>query len=91
MNYLFLKFEIAMSLDLSKGCRNYKILLETLIGEAEDQPFKGQLAICYVILHRVCAHKTYWYDETEGNGIAGVCLKDGQFECWNKSRHPFNN
>jgi hypothetical protein len=34
---------------------------------------------------RLClGHKTYRYDEKEGNGITGVRLKKGKFECWNE-------
>ena len=66
-----------------QGKRNYVILKKTLVGEAADEMEQGQRAICWVIYNRVVGHKTYWYDEKEGNTIAGVCLKRGQFECWN--------
>jgi hypothetical protein len=76
-----------MSLDLnvhtSQGSRNYDILLKTLIGEAASEPEQGQRAICQVIGNRVRGNKIYWYDEKEGNNIAGVCLAKYQFECWN--------
>ncbi|XP_046449320.1 uncharacterized protein LOC124197814 [Daphnia pulex] len=77
-----------MSLDLDdstkEGRRNYDILKKTFVGEAAGEIEQGQRAICWVIYNRVLGHKTYWYEEKEGNGIAGVCLKKGQFECWNE-------
>ena len=77
-----------MDLDINneQGKRNHDILAKTLVGEAADESEIGQRAICWVIYNRVKGNKTYWYDEDEGNTIAGVCLKDKQFECWNKGK-----
>lgn len=76
---------MSLSLDVTtkQGKRNYEILLKTLIGEAVGESENGLRAICWVIYHRVLANQSYWYDSSEGNNIAGVCLAPGQFECWN--------
>ena len=80
-----------MNLDVNnkQGRRNHDILAKTLVGEAADESEIGQRAICWVIYNRVKGNKIYWYDESEGNTIAGVCLKDQQFECWNKSKYSW--
>jgi hypothetical protein len=79
-----------MSTDLNvnnkQGKRNYDILLKTVFGEANGEDEIGQRAVCWVIYNRVKGNKTYWYDASEGNTIAGVCLKDQQFECWNAGK-----
>lgn len=75
-----------LNVQTRQGRRNYDILQKTLVGEAAGETEKGQRAVCWVIYNRVKGNKTYWYDTNEGNTIAGVCLKKGQFECWNEGK-----
>ncbi|MCC9623924.1 cell wall hydrolase [Thalassospira sp. MA62] len=59
-----------------------EILARTLYGEARGEDLAGIEAVACVILNRVKFAKArgrYWW----GNDVAGVCLKPGQFSCWN--------
>lgn len=53
------------------------IAARTIYGEARGEAMAGKVAVAHVILNRV-AKKT-WY----GKSIRDVCLKPGQFSCWN--------
>ena len=58
------------------------ILARTLYGEARGEELAGIEAVACVILNRVAFAKArgrYWW----GNTMAEVCLKPGQFSCWN--------
>uniref|UniRef100_A0A914P6K6 Cell wall hydrolase SleB domain-containing protein n=1 Tax=Panagrolaimus davidi TaxID=227884 RepID=A0A914P6K6_9BILA len=57
------------------------ILKKTVFMEARGEPADGQAAVVYVIVTRARLNKPYW----GGSKIADVCLKPGQFECWNSS------
>ncbi|OKH89136.1 cell wall hydrolase [Thalassospira sp. TSL5-1] len=58
------------------------ILARTLYGEARGEELAGIEAVAAVIVNRVAFAKArggYWW----GNDIVSVCLKKGQFSCWN--------
>lgn len=60
-----------------------EILARTLYGEARGEDLAGIEAVACVILNRVAFAKSrgrYWW----GNSIKQVCLKPGQFSCWNE-------
>ena len=52
----------------------------TIWGEAEGEPWKGKLAVGWVIKNRVTANRSYF-----GKGYVGVVLKRKQFSCFNKT------
>ncbi|WP_254424069.1 cell wall hydrolase [Thalassospira marina] len=59
------------------------ILARTIYGEARGEDLAGMEAIAAVVLNRVAFSKArggYWW----GNDIVAVCLKKGQFSCWNE-------
>ena len=59
-----------------------EVLARTLYGEARGEELAGIEAVASVILNRVAFAKArgrYWW----GNDIKSVCLKPGQFSCWN--------
>ena len=61
-----------------------EILARTLYGEARGEELAGIEAVACVILNRVAFAKLrgrYWW----GNDIKSVCLKSGQFSCWNQA------
>ncbi|CAG0895354.1 unnamed protein product [Cyprideis torosa] len=62
---------------LSSNAQN--VLAATVYEEARGEPKKGQTAVVHVIRNRVNANREYW----GGGTVEGVCLKEGQFECWN--------
>lgn len=55
------------------------IFAKTIYAEARGEPLEGQKWVGWVIKNRAYAHRSYW----GGSTIEGVCLKPGQFECWN--------
>ncbi len=55
-----------------------EIVAKTIYGEARDCGILDKLAVGAVIRERVL-RPGYWGDSWES-----VCLKEGQFECWNK-------
>ncbi len=61
-----------------------EVLARTLYGEARGEELAGIEAVACVILNRVAFAKSrgrYWW----GNSIKQVCLKPGQFSCWNEA------
>ena len=61
-------------------------LARTLYGEARGESLSGKVAVANAILNRVKAdlwndNKPDWW----GEGVEGVCLKPGQFSCWNEN------
>ncbi|MET4731497.1 N-acetylmuramoyl-L-alanine amidase [Thalassospira sp. MBR-102] len=59
-----------------------EVLARTLYGEARGEGLPGIEAVACVILNRVAFAKArgrYWW----GSTVAQVCLKPGQFSCWN--------
>jgi N-acetylmuramoyl-L-alanine amidase len=58
---------------------DFDCLRRTVYGEARGQPFRGQIAVAWVVLNRARHPSITWW----GEGIAGVCLKAKQFSCWN--------
>ena len=59
-----------------------EVLARTLYGEARGEGLPGIEAVACVILNRVAFAKArgrYWW----GNTVSQVCLKPGQFSCWN--------
>jgi N-acetylmuramoyl-L-alanine amidase len=63
---------------LDRNSEDYKILLKTIYAEARGEAEEGQRAVAWVIKNRADLNREYW----GGNTIAGVCKKQGQFECW---------
>lgn len=62
--------------------RDAEILARTLYGEARGEELAGIEAVASVILNRVAFARQrgrYWW----GNDVKSVCLKPGQFSCWN--------
>ncbi|CAF3012275.1 unnamed protein product [Rotaria socialis] len=55
------------------------VFRKTIYAEARGEPIDGQIWVAWVIKNRVRLNKDYW----GGNSIKDVCLKPGQFECWN--------
>ncbi len=58
------------------------VLARTLYGEARGEGLTGIEAVACVIVNRVAFAKArgrYWW----GNTVSQVCLKPGQFSCWN--------
>jgi len=60
------------------------ILVRTLYGEARGEPRAGQVAVAWTVLNRARADlhgdgRPDWW----GEGVAGVCLKQWQYSCWN--------
>ena len=61
------------------------IFARTLWGEVRGESHAGKIAVAWVIRNRMEIDlgndgKPDWW----GEGIAGVCKKQGQFSCWNK-------
>lgn len=56
---------------------NIDTVARTLYGEARNQGAEGQQAVANVIMNRLA--KKSWYGATP----YGVCMKPGQFSCWN--------
>ena len=59
-----------------------EVLARTLYGEARGEGLPGIEAVACVILNRVAFAKArgrYWW----GSTVSQVCLKPGQFSCWN--------
>jgi N-acetylmuramoyl-L-alanine amidase len=61
--------------------RDLDTLARTIYGEARGEGEFGMQAVACVIMNRVhaSAKKPQWW----GVGIDGVCLKPGQYSCWN--------
>ncbi len=55
------------------------VFKRTIYAEARGESVTGQQAVAFVIKNRAQLNRPYW----GGNSIKNVCLKDGQFECWN--------
>uniref|UniRef100_A0A914W970 Cell wall hydrolase SleB domain-containing protein n=1 Tax=Plectus sambesii TaxID=2011161 RepID=A0A914W970_9BILA len=55
------------------------VFAKTVYAEARGEPVEGQVWVAWVIKNRARMNRGYW----GGNTIKGVCLKKGQFECWN--------
>ena len=59
-----------------------EIFAKTLYGEARGESLTGIEAVANVILNRhkkaLFQHRTWW-----GKTISEICLKPGQFSCWN--------
>jgi spore germination cell wall hydrolase CwlJ-like protein len=71
--------ELAALADVSPA----DILARTLYGEARGEDLAGIEAVACVIMNRVALAQCrggYWW----GNDVVQVCLKAGQFSCWNK-------
>lgn len=58
---------------------DFDALRRTVYGEARGEPFRGQVAVAWVVLNRARHPTVTWW----GEGIAGVCLAPKQFSCWN--------
>jgi len=56
-----------------------EVFAKTLYAEARGEPVEGRIWVAWVIKNRARMNKTYW----GGSSIKSVCLKEGQFECWN--------
>lgn len=61
-----------------------EIMARTLYGEARGEPWRGKIAVAWVIRNRAETdlgrdNRPDWW----GEGVAGVCLKPWQFSCWN--------
>lgn len=56
-----------------------EIIAKTLYGEARNQGYQGQQAVCNVIFNRT-AKPSWW-----GANPRQVCLHPYQFSCWNES------
>jgi len=61
-----------------------EIFVRTVFGEARGEPWRGKIAVAWVIRNRAELdlgrdNRPDWW----GEGIAGVCLKPWQFSCWN--------
>jgi len=61
------------------GLSEREVYAKTLYGEARGESERGQEAVAWVIKNRANKNRDYW----GGGSIKGVCLKPGQFECWN--------
>jgi N-acetylmuramoyl-L-alanine amidase len=55
-----------------------EIHARTIWGEARGEPFRGKLAVAWVIRNRVQRPQRF------GEGYEGVCLRPKQFSCWNE-------
>ncbi|CAF1544318.1 unnamed protein product [Rotaria magnacalcarata] len=55
------------------------VFRKTIYAEARGEPTDGQIWVAWVIKNRVRLNRDYW----GGDSIKDVCLKSGQFECWN--------
>ncbi len=66
-------------MSLSRGSRDFQVLLDTIFAEARGESEQGQRAVAWVIKNRADMNRPYW----GGGSIADVCLRPGQFECWN--------
>jgi len=56
-----------------------EVYAKTVYAEARGEIPEGQLWVAWVIKNRAGLDKSYW----GGRTIKGVCLHQGQFECWN--------
>uniref|UniRef100_A0A336MH48 CSON001617 protein n=1 Tax=Culicoides sonorensis TaxID=179676 RepID=A0A336MH48_CULSO len=54
------------------------VFAKTVYAEARGEPEEGQRWVAWVIKNRADMKRDYW-----GYTIKEVCLKPGQFECWN--------
>ncbi|CAF1560127.1 unnamed protein product [Didymodactylos carnosus] len=55
------------------------VFYQTIYAEAQGECEEGQKWVAWVIMNRAQLDKDYW----GGKSIKDVCLKGGQFECWN--------
>lgn len=55
---------------------------KTIIGEAREESFRGQVAVAWVIRNR--AQDPGWWG---GPDWESVCLEDWQFSCWNDKQY----
>jgi spore germination cell wall hydrolase CwlJ-like protein len=72
-----------------------EVLARTIYAEARSEPEEGQIAVGYVIMHRVALAKDHLAEHGKphslfGDGsIAGACLASfrtfHQFSCWNEN------
>ncbi|CAJ0927240.1 unnamed protein product, partial [Mesorhabditis belari] len=58
-----------------------EVFAQTVWGSAHWQPYEAWIWVAWVIKNRAFHNKPYW----GGNFVKGVCLKPGQFLCWNDS------
>ena len=68
---------------LQYSSHDVTILARTIDGEAEGESLEAKIAVGWAIRNR--AEIDLWGDNRPdwwGEGIAGVCLKSGQFDCW---------
>lgn len=56
-----------------------EVYAKTLFAEPRGEIEQGQIWVAWVIKNRARMSRSYW----GGSTIKGVCLKPGQFECWN--------
>jgi len=63
----------------TSGMSEKDVFAKTIYAEARGEPLEGQKWVAWVIKNRARYNREYW----GGNTIKGVCLKPGQFECWN--------
>jgi N-acetylmuramoyl-L-alanine amidase len=56
-----------------------EVLAKTIYGEAQGESHQGKRAVGDVIMNRAGKNRIYW----GGSNPKNVCLKPGQFECWN--------
>jgi N-acetylmuramoyl-L-alanine amidase len=61
------------------GLDDREVLKKTIYAEARSEPLEGQQWVAWVIKNRARLNREYW----GGGSIKNVCLKPGQFECWN--------
>ena len=56
-----------------------EVFAKTVYAEARGESEEGQRWVAWVIKNRARMNRGYW----GGNSIKGVCLRNGQFKCWN--------
>jgi N-acetylmuramoyl-L-alanine amidase len=56
-----------------------EVFAKTIYAEARGESRQGQEWVGWVIKNRARMNREYW----GGSSIKNVCLKPGQFECWN--------
>ena len=63
------------------------VFAATIYAEARGESIEGQEWVGHVIKNRARLNKSYW----GGTSIKDVCLKPGQFECWNRGPIEIND
>lgn len=63
------------------SAKDLDTMARTFFGEARGESDKGMIAVAWVIRNRAARSPAYNWPNT----VAGVCLQDWQFSCWNKN------